>query len=111
VQALTAKRRIFYYGTDKIGGPDQALRKNPAGEPGAQVSEVFYDFETEHDPAFGEKCHLNATEVDILKFANRVFMHNKNNPMGLWHLYPNKCDFGGAWKRMLLASENEQDVF
>ncbi len=110
---INPEGRIFQYGTDKnwwsrAGGPD----KMPAGEPGGPSSEVFYDFETEHDLKFGEKCHLNCDCGRYVEIANSVFMQYKKLADGsLEPLKQKNVDFGGGLERLLLAAQNNPDVF
>jgi alanyl-tRNA synthetase len=105
--------RIFRYGTDKNwwsrSGPPE---KMPTGEPGGPSSEVFYDFETPHDKQFGEKCHVNCDCGRYVEIANSVFMQYRKNDQGkLEELSKPNVDFGGGLERMLLAVENQPDVF
>src|SRR3989344_7299422 len=67
--------RIFYYGAKKnwwtrFGTPENM----PVGEPGGPDSEVFYDFETEHDTNFGKHCHPNCDCGRFLDIGTSVFM-------------------------------------
>ncbi len=105
--------RILYYGTDKNwwsrSGPPE---KMPAGEPGGPSTEVFYDFGTEHDPKFGEKCHVNCDCGRYVELANSVFMQYKKQEDGsLTELPKPNVDFGGGLERMVIAVENQPDVF
>lgn len=110
---LDPKERIFQYGVGKnwwsrSGTPD----KMPAGEPGGPDSEVFYDFGTPHDPAFGEKCHVNCDCGRFLEIGNSVFMQYKKTENGNFELLPQQnVDFGGGLERLLAASEHKSDVF
>ena len=52
--------RIFYYEAkenwwSRAGEPE----KMPVGEPGGPDSEIFYEFDIEHNSDFGEHCHPN----------------------------------------------------
>ena len=67
--------RIFYYDASKnwwsrAGAPDNM----PAGELGGPDSEIFYDFGTVHNPAFGENCNPNCDCGRFLEIGNSVFM-------------------------------------
>lgn len=111
--SIDPEGRIFYYGTDKNwwsrSGPPE---KMPAGEPGGPSTEVFYDFGTEHDPAFGEKCHVNCDCGRYIEIANSVFMQYKKQEVGSLKPLPKpNVDFGGGLERMLLALEHQPDVF
>lgn len=66
---------IYFYDSKKnwwsrSGTPDQM----PAGEPGGPSSEVFYDFGSPHDPAFGAQCHPNCDCGRYVEIGNNVFM-------------------------------------
>ena len=110
---LDPEGRINYYGTDKnwwsrSGTPE----KMPAGEPGGPSSEVFYDFGTEHDPKFGEKCHVNCDCGRYLEIANSVFMQYRKEADGSLKSLPKpNVDFGGGLERLLLTVEHQPDVF
>lgn len=105
--------RIFFYGVKKnwwsrSGEPD----KMPPGEPGGPDSEVFFDFGTPHDPAFGPVCHPNCDCGRFLEIANSVFMQYQKMPDGSLKELPNKnVDFGGGLERMVAATENTPDIF
>ena len=110
---LDPEERISYYGTDKNwwsrSGPPE---KMPAGEPGGPSTEVFYDFETEHDPKFGKECHVNCDCGRYVEIANSVFMQYKKLEDGSLEPLPKpNVDFGGGLERLLLAVENQPDVF
>ena len=105
--------RIFAYDTDKNwwsrSGPPE---KMPQGEPGGPSSEVFYDFGTEHDQKFGEKCHVNCDCGRYVEIANSVFMQYRKEADGTLIALPKpNVDFGGGLERMLLAVEHQPDVF
>jgi len=110
---LDPKERIFEYGVTKnwwsrSGTPD----KMPAGEPGGPDSEVFYDFETPHNPEFGETCHVNCDCGRYLEIGNSVFMQYKKAQDGTFELLPQQnVDFGGGLERLLAAAENQPDMF
>ncbi len=104
---------IFYYGVKKnwwsrSGEPD----KMPAGELGGPDSEVFFDFGTPHDPAFGEKCHPNCDCGRFMEIANSVFMQYKKLENGtLEELKQKNVDFGGGLERIAAAVNDNPDVF
>src|SRR6266568_3810145 len=110
---LDPKGRINYYGTDKNwwsrSGPPE---KMPVGEPGGPSSEVFYDFETKHDPKFGKTCHVNCDCGRFVEIANSVFMQYQKEADGTLKPLPKpNVDFGGGLERLLLAVEHQPDVF
>lgn len=105
--------RIFYYNAKKnwwsrAGEPE----KMPAGEPGGPDSEVFFDFGTPHDPAFGEKCHPNCDCGRFMEIANSVFMqYAKQKDGSLKELSQKSVDFGGGLERLVAVTENSPDIF
>ncbi len=105
--------RILLYPAGKnwwsrAGEPD----KMPAGEPGGPDSEVFYDFGTEHDPAFGKKCHPNCDCGRFMEIGNSVFMQYKKKDDGTFENLPKmNVDFGGGLERLLAAANDNPDIF
>lgn len=105
--------RIFAYEAKKnwwsrAGAPE----KMPAGEPGGPDSEIFYDFGTEHDPAFGEHCHPNCDCGRFLEICNSVFMEYVKNADGSFSKLPQQnVDFGGGLERIAAAAGGDGDVF
>lgn len=115
---LDAKARIFYYGVEKnwwsrSGPPD----KMPQGEPGGPSTEIFYDFGAdlkvhEHSPFKDEKCHPNCDCGRYVEIGNSVFMtYMKQADGSLKPLAKPNVDFGGGLERLVMATENKQDVF
>jgi alanyl-tRNA synthetase len=105
--------RIFYYDASKnwwsrAGAPEYM----PAGEPGGPDSEVFFDFGTEHDTAFGPHCHPNCDCGRFLEIGNSVFMEYLKQNDGSFAALPQKnVDFGGGLERIAAAVNETQDVF
>ncbi len=110
--------RIFYYGQSKnwwsrAGDPDQM----PPGEPGGPDSEVFYDFGADlklHDQSLfaDQPCHVNCDCGRFLEIANSVFMQYLKTADGKFVELPQKnVDFGGGLERILVAKNNNPDVF
>ena len=105
--------RIFYYGSAKnwwsrAGEPE----KMPSGEPGGPDSEVFYDFGTPHDTAYGAHCHPNCDCGRFMEIGNSVFMqYKKKEDGGFEKLAQQNVDFGGGLERIAAAANNEGDVF
>ncbi|HRN96643.1 MAG TPA: alanine--tRNA ligase [Candidatus Levybacteria bacterium] len=109
---LDHTERIFYYGVDKNWWSRSGVPKNmPVGEPGGPDSEVFFEFDIPHDPAFGEKCHVNCDCGKYLEIGNSVFMQFKKGKNGFEELPQQNVDFGGGLERLLAAQENTPDVF
>lgn len=109
---LKGDERIFYYGVNqnwwsRSGTPEQM----PIGEPGGPDTEVFYNFETPHDPKFGSKCHVNCDCGRYLEIGNSVFMQYKKTSEGFSDLPQKNVDFGGGLERLVAATEDKQDIF
>lgn len=112
------KGRIFEYNAEKNwwsrSGPPE---KMPAGEPGGPDSEVFFDFGADlkiHENSMfkDQPCHVNCDCGRYVEIANSVFMQYKKTPEGALEPLPKpNVDFGGGLERLLLASENQPDVF
>jgi alanyl-tRNA synthetase len=87
--------------------------KMPAGEPGGPDSEMFYEFtDIQHDKKFGENCHPNCDCGRFLEIGNNVFMEYKKNPDSTFSKLPQQnVDFGGGLERMVMAKNNNADVF
>ncbi len=105
--------RIFYYNAKKNWWSRAGVPENmPAGEPGGPDSEVFYDFGTEHDPAWGAECHPNCDCGRFMEIGNSVFMQYIKQEDGSFALLPKQnVDFGGGLERIAAASNNDSDVF
>ncbi len=105
--------RIFYYGSKKNWWSRAGVPGNmPVGEPGGPDSEVFYDFGTPHDPAWGEHCHPNCDCGRFLEIGNSVFMQYVKQADGTFAELPQRnVDFGGGLERIAAASNGEADVF
>lgn len=106
--------RIFVYDAKKnwwsrAGVPDNM----PAGEPGGPDSEVFYEFtQVQHNPKFGEECHPNCDCGRFLEIGNNVFMQYKKVPDGTFQPLPKQnVDFGGGLERLIMAVEDNPDMF
>lgn len=84
----------------------------PVGEIGGPDSEVFYDFGTPHNPAFGETCHPNCDCGRFIEIGNSVFMEYVKTAEGTFSKLPKKnVDFGGGLERLTAATRNNADVF
>ncbi|NTU74162.1 alanine--tRNA ligase, partial [Candidatus Roizmanbacteria bacterium] len=106
-------KRIVKYSVEKnwwsrSGTPD----KMPAGEPGGPDSEVFYQFDVEHDPRYGKHCHPNCDCGRFMEIGNSVFMQFKKAGDNRFEELPQKnVDFGGGLERLITAVNNNPDVF
>ncbi len=105
--------RIFSYGAKKNWWSRAGVPKNmPAGEPGGPDSEVFYDFGTPHDPAYGAHCHPNCDCGRFVEIGNSVFMQFVKNADGSFSELPKKnVDFGGGLERLAFATIGVADAF
>lgn len=105
--------RIFFYGNKKnwwsrAGTPAQM----PAGEPGGPTTEMFYLFpEVEHNPEYGEKCHVNCDCGRYIELGNSVFMAYVKRDNGVEKLPKQNVDYGGGLERIAAAAINSPDVF
>lgn len=106
--------RIFGYPVKKNWWSRSGIpSKMPPGEPGGPDSEIFYEFDhVEHDPAFGEQCHVNCDCGRYLEIGNSVFMQFQKQDDGTFkELEQKNIDFGGGLERMLAAVYDNPDVF
>ncbi len=104
--------RIFFYGNDKNWWSRAGIPENmPAGEPGGAASEVFYQFDINHNPKFGKECHPNCDCGRFLEIGNSVFMQYRKTDKGFEQLSQKNVDFGGGLERLLATVENQPDVF
>ncbi len=117
-KGLNPKERIFSYGAEKNWWSRSGIpEKMPAGEPGGPDSEIFYDFGAElklHEksPYKDSPCHVNCDCGRFIEICNSVFMQYRKNSDGSLTLLPKpNVDFGGGLERLLLALENQPDVF
>ncbi len=105
--------RIFYYDGSKNwwsrnGGPETT----PLGDPCGPDSEMFYDFETEHDTAFGEHCHPNCDCGRFMEIGNNVFMAYRKVAEGKFEpLEKPNIDHGSGLERIAAAKLGDPDVF
>ncbi|MFH1407741.1 MAG: alanine--tRNA ligase [Patescibacteria group bacterium] len=104
---------IYGYSVEKnwwsrCGTPDEMS----VGEIGGTDSEVFYDFGSSHNVAFGEKCHPNCDCGRFLEIGNSVFMEYIKKEDGTFEKLPQKnVDFGGGLERLTSAVNNTPDIF
>lgn len=105
--------RIFYYDGSKNwwsrnGGPETT----PVGDPCGPDSEMFFDFGTPHDEAFGAHCHPNCDCGRFMEIGNNVFMAYKKAAAGKFvPLVSPNIDHGSGLERIAAASEGSGDVF
>ena len=105
--------RIFYYDGSKNwwsrnGGPETT----PVGDPCGPDSEMFFDFGTPHNEAFGAHCHPNCDCGRFMEIGNNVFMTYKKAAEGKFvPLVAPNIDHGSGLERIAAASEGSGDVF
>jgi len=102
---------IFYYGVEKNWWARSSYADMPIGEPGGPDSEIFYDFETKHDPKFGKECHPNCDCGRFLEIGNNVFMTYKKTASGFKPLKKKNIDFGGGLERLAAVVNGDSDIF
>jgi len=104
--------RIFSYRDknwwSRVGEPANM----PPGEIGGPDSEVFYDFQTAHDPKYGAECHPNCDCGRFMEIGNSVFMeYLKQADNTFTKLSKQNVDFGGGLERLAAATLDNPDVF
>ncbi len=105
--------RIFYYDAQKNWWSRAGMPEDmPAGEPGGPDSEIFFDFGTAHDTAFGAMCHPNCDCGRFMEIGNSVFMEFIKTPEGIFGSLPERnVDFGGGLERIAAAANDHADIF
>lgn len=105
--------RIFFYdGSKNWWSRNGAPESTPIGDPCGPDSEMFYDFGTPHDPAYGEHCHPNCDCGRFMEIGNNVFMAYKKVAEGTFEPleHPN-VDHGSGLERIAAAKLNDPDVY
>ncbi len=115
---VLAEGRIFPYGPKKNWWSRAGVPENmPSGELGGPDTEMFYDFGAdlkihENSPWRDEPCHINCDCGRYIEIGNNVFMEYKKAEDGSFEqLAQRNVDFGGGLERLIMATENEPDVF
>jgi alanyl-tRNA synthetase len=105
--------RIFFYDDEKNWWwRGKGINNMPAGEPGGPDTEVFYEFDfIEHNPAYGELCHVNCDCGRYMEIGNSVFMEYLKTDKGFEKLPKENVDFGGGLERIAAAALNDADMF
>lgn len=106
--------KIFYYDQRKNWWSRfSTIDAMPEGEPGGPNSEMFYEFtEIEHNPKYGKFCHPNCDCGRYLEIGNSVFMQYQKQADGSLKELPNKnVDYGGGLERLVMAKNNQFDVY
>lgn len=104
--------RIFYYSDKNWWSRAGAAKNMPVGEPGGPTTEMFYLFpEVAHNPAYGEKCHVNCDCGRFIELGNSVFMSYVRTEDSVRPLPKQNVDYGGGLERIAAAALNSPDVF
>jgi alanyl-tRNA synthetase len=111
-------QRIFTYGAEKNWWSRSGEPTNmPPGEPGGSDSEIFFDFGAElglHEasPWADQPCHPNCDCGRFVEIGNSVFMEYQKTAAGKFtKLAQANVDYGGGLERLIMAKENQPDVF
>ncbi len=105
--------RIFYYdGSKNWWSRNGSPETTPVGDPCGPDSEMFYDFGTEHDTAYGEFCHPNCDCGRFMEIGNNVFMAYRKVAEGVFEpLEKPNIDHGSGLERIAAAAIHSPDVF
>ena len=105
--------RIFFYDGSKNWWSRNGNEANtPVGDPCGPDSEMFYLFDIEHNPEFGEHCHPNCDCGRFMEIGNNVFMAYKKVAEGKFEpLAKPNIDQGSGLERIAAAVNNDPDVF
>lgn len=105
--------RIFFYdGTKNWWSRNGGEATTPVGDPCGPDSEMFYESDIPHNPAFGEHCYPNCDCGRFMKIGNNVFMAYKKVGGGEFEeLAQKNIDHGPGLKRIAAAKLNDPDVF
>ena len=109
-----SESHIYKYGPKTNWWSRAGVPNNmPAGEPGGSTSEVFYEFlDVPHNKKYGNSCHPNCECGRFIEIGNCVFMRYKKEKNGSFSLLPSvNVDFGGGLERIIMAIENQIDLF
>ncbi len=113
VKGMQGNERIFAYDAKKNWWSRAGIpSKMPAGEPGGPDSEIFYDFGTPHNTAWGAHCHPNCDCGRFVEIGNSVFMQFIKNDDGSFSNLPKQnVDFGGGLERLTFSTLGIADAF
>ena len=104
--------RIFFYGEKNWWCRAGKAKDMPSGEPGGPDTEMFYLFPSvQHNPEYGEKCHVNCDCGRYIELGNSVFMEYLKTDAGFEKLPKQNVDYGGGLERIAAASLDTPDVF
>jgi alanyl-tRNA synthetase len=105
--------RFFYYdGSKNWWSRNGSPETTPVGDPCGPDSEMFYDFGTPHDTAYGEFCHPNCDCGRFMEIGNNVFMAYRKVSEGVFEpLEKPNIDHGSGLERIAAAAIDSPDVF
>lgn len=105
--------RIFFYDGSKNWWSRNGNEANtPVGDPCGPDSEMFYLFDTPHNPSFGKECHPNCDCGRFMEVGNNVFMAYKKVADGVFEpLSKPNIDHGSGLERIAAAINGDPDVF
>ncbi len=104
--------RIFFYDDKNWWSREGAPGKMSAGEPGGPDTEMFYLYPgVQHDPKWGEQCHVNCDCGRYIELGNSVFMEYLKTENGFEKLPKQNVDYGGGLERIAAAAIDSPDVF
>lgn len=104
--------RIFYYSDKNWWSRAGAAKNMPVGEPGGPTTEMFYLFpEIQHNPEYGQNCHVNCDCGRYIELGNSVFMAYVRTENGVKPLPKQNVDYGGGLERIAAAALDSPDVF
>ena len=110
----TVEKKVWSYPSNKNWWSRAGIpEKMPVGEPGGPDSEIFFEFDSiKHNKEFGPTCHPNCDCGRFLEIGNSVFMQYKKMSAKEFSTLPNiNVDFGGGLERLIMAVENQPDLF
>jgi alanyl-tRNA synthetase len=112
-RGIKEDERIFYYdGSKNWWSRNGAPETTPVGDPCGPDSEMFFDFGTPHDTAFGEFCHPNCDCGRFVEIGNNVFMaYKKIDQQTFEPLAKPNIDHGSGLERIAAAANDNPDVF
>lgn len=108
---MDSTNRILFYQAKNWWCRNGQIDQMPVNEPGGPDTEVFYEFPfIEHDPKFGEHCHVNCDCGRFIEIGNSVFMEYIKTKTGFKKLPKQNVDFGGGLERLAQASIDSPDI-
>ena len=112
-RGIKPDERIFYYdGSKNWWSRNGSPETTPVGDPCGPDSEMFYDFGTLHDTAYGPECHPNCDCGRFMELGNNVFMAYSKESEGIFTpLKAPNIDHGSGLERIAAAAIDSPDVF